>query len=192
MPPVNLASSSMELPLAIELGDVPVADAHLQLLILRLFDEHAAGLRRYALSFGLPPAAAEDVVQDAYLALFAHLRLGRSREHLRGWLYRVTHNLALKHRARAKRWQPADGASARVLMAVDPAANPEERLAAAQRRRRLRAVARALPARDRQCLSLRAEGLNYRDIATVLGVSLGSVAKSLARAFARLAGSEAR
>jgi DNA-directed RNA polymerase specialized sigma24 family protein len=39
---------------------------------------------------------------------------------------------------------------------------------------------------------LRAEGLNYRDIAEVLGVSLGSVAKSLTRAFERLHHSESR
>ena len=69
---------------------------------------------------------------------------------------------------------------------IDPAANPEEQLADVQRRRRLRAVLRAIPERDRQCLFLRAEGLCYRDIAKTLGISLGSVAKSLARAITRL------
>jgi RNA polymerase sigma-70 factor (ECF subfamily) len=36
---------------------------------------------------------------------------------------------------------------------------------------------------------LRAEGLRYRDIASVLGISLGAVAKSLTRALERLAAS---
>ncbi len=46
---------------------------------------------------------------------------------------------------------------------------------------------RAMPEQDQCCLSLRAEGLRYRDIAEVLGISLGSVANSLERALSRLA-----
>jgi RNA polymerase sigma-70 factor (ECF subfamily) len=48
------------------------------------------------------------------------------------------------------------------------------------------AVARALPEQDQCCLTLRAEGLRYREIARVLGISVGSVANSLARALGRL------
>ncbi|MGE3179719.1 MAG: RNA polymerase sigma factor [Vicinamibacterales bacterium] len=45
---------------------------------------------------------------------------------------------------------------------------------------------RALPDQDRRCLYLRAEGLRYREIARTLGISLGAVAKSVARGLARL------
>jgi len=69
---------------------------------------------------------------------------------------------------------------------IDPAANPEQQLADDRRVRRLRAVVRALPERDRQCLFLRAEGLGYRDIAKTLNISLGGVAKSLVRTMTRL------
>ena len=55
-----------------------------------------------------------------------------------------------------------------------------------QMRTRLLTVANALPDRDRRCLQLRAEGLRYREIAHVLGVSLGTVANTMARALARL------
>ena len=44
----------------------------------------------------------------------------------------------------------------------------------------------ALPEQDRTCLALRAEGLRYREIARILGISLGSVADSLAQSFAKL------
>jgi RNA polymerase sigma-70 factor (ECF subfamily) len=183
---------SIDLPLPVGLvADRRVDDALVQADVLRLFDECADGLRRYASAFGLTPAASEDIVQEAFLSLFRHLRLGRSRENLRGWLYRVVHNLALKQRERGRRWMSVE-ADTLAIRLEDPEVNPEERLAAAQRRDRLRAVARALPERDRRCLYLRAEGLNYRDIAGILGVSLGSVAKSLTRAFARLHHSESR
>jgi RNA polymerase sigma-70 factor (ECF subfamily) len=65
-------------------------------------------------------------------------------------------------------------------------------LAILERRQRLLAVFRALPERDRRCLSLRAEGLRYREIADALGMSLGGVAKSLARSMTRMVNADER
>jgi RNA polymerase sigma-70 factor (ECF subfamily) len=75
---------------------------------------------------------------------------------------------------------------------IDPSPDPEAQLAMRERRQRLAWVVRSLPERDRRCLALRAEGLAYRDIAAVLGVSLGTVAKLLTRAMARLARADER
>jgi RNA polymerase sigma-70 factor (ECF subfamily) len=65
-------------------------------------------------------------------------------------------------------------------------------MSAAQRCKRLRAVVAALPEKDQHCLRLRAEGLRYREIATVLGMSLGAVSISLTRSLARLARADGR
>ena len=46
---------------------------------------------------------------------------------------------------------------------------------------------KALTEQDQRCLALRAEGLRYREIADVLGMSLGAVAKSLERSLERIA-----
>lgn len=156
--------------------------------VLRLFDECGPGLRRYVGAFGLGAEGTEDVVQEVFLQLFRHLQLGRSRANLRGWIFRVGHNLALKQRAKTTRRQRTEATwdASLVEFVVDPGADPEQQLAADRRVRRLRSVVRALPERDRQCLSLRAEGLRYREIAKILDVSLGSVAKSLTRALSRL------
>jgi len=54
----------------------------------------------------------------------------------------------------------------------------------------LLSVVRALPEQDQCCLSLRAEGLRYREIAEVLGISLGSVAASLEKSLSRLTRAE--
>jgi RNA polymerase sigma-70 factor (ECF subfamily) len=64
--------------------------------------------------------------------------------------------------------------------------NPEEQVLSKQRQGRLLAVVSALPEQDRLCFSLRAEGLRYREIAEILGISLGSVSVSLTRSLARL------
>jgi RNA polymerase sigma-70 factor, ECF subfamily len=188
---------ALELPLPAVLPDtVAKEDASLQAIqhdVLALYDDHAARLLRYARSFGLSDACAEDVVQDTFVALFRHLVRGRPRHSLIGWLFRVTRNLALKQRRRASGAAPIDLVADLLLeRLVDPADSPEERLAFSQRRRRLRSVVRALAPRDRQCVYLRSEGLSYRDIAGTLGISLGGVAKSLTRALARLASADRR
>jgi RNA polymerase sigma-70 factor (ECF subfamily) len=160
-------------------------DAALEKDVVLLFDLWRAPLLGYISTLRLAIEDGEEVVQEVFLALFQHLRSGRSRENLRGWVFRVGHNLALKRRAALQRpfLQQPDGALDEVR---DAAPNPEQMLAMKQRQARLLAVVSALPDQDRCCLHLRAEGFRYREIAEVLGISLGSVALSLGRSLERL------
>lgn len=178
--------STLDLSLPAAVAVDPLRSSEVRSEVLRLFDDCAPGLRRYVMSFGLATESADDVVQEVFLALFRHLCLGRSRTNLRGWIFQVGHNLALKHRQQARRRQGAAWSVEEAEAVADPADTPEESIAVRQRQERLRSVMRALPDRDRRCLCLRAEGLRYRDIARTLGISLGSVAKSIARGLARL------
>jgi RNA polymerase sigma-70 factor (ECF subfamily) len=161
--------------------------------VILLFDEFHGRLLRYAISLGIGVQDGEDVIQEVFLSLFRHLRLGRSRSNLRGWVFRVAHHLALKQRNSTQRQQARIAPDALLVEShADPAANPEERLGEAQRQRRLLLVFNGLPERDRWCLCLRAEGLRYREIADVLGMSLGAVSNSLARSLERLARADER
>jgi RNA polymerase sigma-70 factor, ECF subfamily len=155
--------------------------------VIELFDRFRSPLLRYALSLGLSVHDAEEIIQEVFLALFGHLQLGKSRRNLHGWIFRVAHNLSLKRRVANIRLQDALGTGTiAVEELLDAAPNPEERMASGQEMGRLQATVRALPEQDRCCLTLRAEGLRYREIATTLGISLGSVSISLARSLARL------
>lgn len=156
--------------------------------VLSLHDLHAAGLLRYAISFGLAVVDAEDVVQETFFALYKHLVEDRPRDNLRSWLFRVTHNLALKRRA-SHRYE-VGATEEHPLDYTDPAPSPEASFLFTERQRRLQRVIDAMPQVDRSCLRLRAEGMRYREIAQVLGISLGSVASSIARALERLERSE--
>jgi RNA polymerase sigma-70 factor, ECF subfamily len=158
-----------------------------QEVITSLFKEFRNPLLRYVLAFGIRPDDGEDVVQDVFLFLHRHVQLGRPRHNLRGWLFRVAHNLALKrHRVNWKQQTSLQNGEANAASQLDPALNPEERLAAIRRQQRLLAVVAALPEQDRRCLYLRAEGLRYREIANVLGISLGAVSISLTRSLERM------
>lgn len=144
-------------------------------------------LLRYVCAVGIPVGEGEDLIQEVFLALFRHLRRNGSRSNLQGWLFRVAHNLALKRRVRLRREHARRRSDVRPAMAlIDPGDDPEARLLDHHRRKRLRSVFDALPERDQQCLHLRGSGLRYREIARVLDVSLGTVAKTLTRAVARL------
>ena len=147
-----------------------------------LFRQLRNPLLRYLLAFGLPEHDGEEVIQEAFLALFQHLQRGKSRQNLRGWVFRVAHNLGLKRRTVLQQ----ERHDANTAERLDPALNPEEQLACAQKQQQLRAVFKALPEADQCCLILRAEGLRYREIAEVLNISLGAVSISLTRSLARL------
>jgi RNA polymerase sigma-70 factor, ECF subfamily len=185
--------STLVLPAILDIDSGPRVDVEAE--VLALFDECGAPLLRYVGAFGVSAHDTEDVVQDVFLSLFRHVQLGRPRTNLRGWLFRVAHNLALKQRLRVRKRHLAEGTEltaitvpveARYFSSRPSACNPEQQLVSRQRQQRLLAVFRALPERDRRCLALRAEGLRYREIAETLNISLGAVAKSLARSMTRM------
>ena len=107
---------------------------------LRLFDECGPRLRRYVRSCGVADGAADDVVQEVFLALFRHLCLGRPRDNLAAWLYQVAFRTAVRYRHRAQdrmaveeRWGPGledalrdttgDPETARSIASADGAFN---------------------------------------------------------------------
>jgi RNA polymerase sigma-70 factor, ECF subfamily len=153
--------------------------------VVGLFDQLQDRLLRYLLSLGLPAAEGEEIVQETFLALFQHLQRGKPRHNLRGWVFQVAHNLALKQRKATQRNR--QNLLEHGWTSTDRALDPEQQLVTNQRQVRLASVLQALPEQDRRCLSLRAEGLTYREIAQVLEMSLGSVSLSLGRSLARFA-----
>lgn len=167
-------------------GPATLVSSSIECDVLELFDQYYHPLLRYVLSLGMAVQDGEEIAQEVFLLLCRHLRLGRPRDNLRGWIFRVGHNLALKRRAAQRRFDTAGSESLYLALRPDPAPDPEQRTAAAERHRHLLAVVRALAPQDQRCLALRAEGLRYREIARVLGISVGSVANSLARSLERL------
>lgn len=154
--------------------------------VVALFDQFRGPLLRYLSNFGLSIPDREEITQDVFLSLFEHLQKGKSRENLRGWLFRVAHNLGVRRRYRTRREfesEPETG----LKEPVDPSPDPEAQAAQNRTQQVLLAVINALPEQDRRCLFLRAEGLRYREITGILDMSLGSVSQSLARSLAKIA-----
>jgi RNA polymerase sigma-70 factor (ECF subfamily) len=147
-----------------------------------IFEQQRLPVCRYLVSLGLRQAVASEIVQEAFLRLYRHLRSRGRCENLRGWVFRVAHNLAVNELKRS------GAAEAEPLgTEADPGGDPEQVLLRKERMRRMQAAMRALPRRQQECLHLRAEGLRYREIAQALGIGISSVAESVQRAMETLA-----
>lgn len=161
--------------------------------VVALFQEYRGRLLRYLYCLGLPVQDAEEVAQEVFLALFRHLKDQKGRQNLRGWVFRVAHNLGLDRRTDEQRHRDLRGrALSKLSQEADETPSPEAQAVFKQRQQKLLAMLNALPAQQQCCLYLRAEGLNYREIAEVLGVSLGTVSQSLAKAVGRLTHADLR
>ena len=162
------------------------APAPLEYEVVELFTQFRGPLLRYVSALGLALHDGEEIVQEVFIALFQHLRQGKPKTNLKGWVFRVAHNLALKQRTRNGRREKLHRPEDESMECLAHEPNPEEQVAGAQRQQRLLAIVETLPETDRCCLYLRAEGLRYRQIAEVLEISLGGVSLALGRALARL------
>jgi RNA polymerase sigma-70 factor (ECF subfamily) len=162
--------------------------------VREMFLELRAPICRYLMSLGLQRAEAEDVAQESFLRLCEQAshpvaqeqkpsdKGGARMENVRGWIFRVAHNLAQDEHRRRKR-RPTEELRDDEEHPVgysqysDGRPSPEETLLEREQDARLKAALARLPEQQRQCLHLRAEGLRYREMAEVLGVGTSTVAE---------------
>lgn len=175
---------------SVQLKVSPAAPVSTEQRVVETFDRMYPKLLRYTLRLtSLPAHDSEEVVQDAFLALHCHLKSGKPLSNLDAWMFQVTHNLGLRRasntRRETRRSVRIEGAGEEI--APDPRPTPESAFAERAARSGVASALAALPPLDRQCLALRSEGLRYREIAGILGMSLGAVAKSLEKSFDRVA-----
>ncbi len=152
----------------------------LRAAVIQVFDNSREALLRYLACLGLRSEEAEDVIQETFLRLHTHLRDGGRAENLRGWSFRVSHNLAVDLQ-KTRRF----GGDV-VLEKADPGPNPEEQLLDRERRHRFQAALGTLSPQQQHCLYLRTEGFGYREIGEILGISVSTVAEMLRRAIRKL------
>ncbi|AXC12540.1 RNA polymerase sigma-70 factor, ECF subfamily [Acidisarcina polymorpha] len=98
--------------------------------IVQLYDALRPPLYRYLINGGLSPQDAEEVVQEAFLRLYRHMRSGGGEENLRAWVYQVAHNLSCNfHKGRRRLVETTPEIWKQLSeSAFDRAPGPEEQL----------------------------------------------------------------
>jgi RNA polymerase sigma-70 factor (ECF subfamily) len=149
-----------------------------------LFQRYRLLAYRVAQRFLGNEADALDAVQEGFIKALTHLPSFQGRSSFKTWLLRVVSNAALDlGRQRGRRetlsldaYGPKEQEQVQPLAADDPAAGLER----ADLRRLLDRALASLPEAQRQTFVLHADGeLSYREVAEVLGISIGTVMSRL-------------
>jgi len=144
-------------------------------------------LLRYAWRFLQDGAAAQDVVQEAFMKLhdqFDSVKTPRS------WLFRTVHNLALNQLRAGRRVVPIEfgGEEADRVSTVDTEPMPDEYIERMEAIGQARLCIQELDERSRELIRLKfEEGLSYKEMAGRLGISVGNVGFILSTALKRVA-----
>jgi RNA polymerase sigma-70 factor (ECF subfamily) len=136
-----------------------------------------------ALRFVKDEQAAADLAQTAFLKAFQGLQGFRQRSSFKTWLYRIAMNLC-KNYLRDQGKKKVDS-----LGEIDPpsTANPLRELIEHEGQRLLALAWGKLPERQRLTVTLKVhEGMKYREIAKVMGCSVGTVKANFHHACTRL------
>jgi RNA polymerase sigma-70 factor (ECF subfamily) len=125
-------------------------------------------------------ARAEELASDAFLKLYQQAASPAHYDNIGGWLYRTAVRLGIDSLRAALRRKAHEPEAGRDL--AGGGAGPLDDLLRAERAERVRRVLSRLRPRDADLLTLRADGLSYRELSAALGIKLASVGRALARA----------
>jgi len=139
---------------------------------------HIPNLQRYARALVRDVVDADDLVQECLTRALAKLHLWREGSSLRAWLFTILHNQYVNNVRRSIR--------SGTTVEFDEATDLPLKLPATQEKRlELRDLDRALgqlPAEQRAVILLIGlEGMPYCDVATALGIPVGTVRSRLSR-----------
>jgi RNA polymerase sigma-70 factor (ECF subfamily) len=132
-----------------------------------LVERYWNGLYRWLYHLTHDGHTAEDLAQEAFLKAYRGLASFRAGSHFRAWLFRIAHNSFLNQRRGAARCnQPVPE------QVADSEAGPDEQAVQRETLQRLSQAVGRLPPEFRSAFLLRVEeGLSFREVAQVLGIT---------------------
>jgi RNA polymerase sigma-70 factor (ECF subfamily) len=143
----------------------------------RLVESEVPRLRRYARALTRDASRADDLVQSCLVRAIAKQHLWQPGTDLRAWLFTILHNQHVNDVRRGVR----EGAFIPVEEVASALTVDANAGASLQLRDLERALAR-LPDEQRQVILLVGlEGMRYEEVATILGIPIGTVRSRLSR-----------
>ena len=176
-----------------------------------LVDRHSPAMIRVAMAYVPSRAAAEEAVQETWIAVVRGIDAFEGRSSLKTWIFRILTNVAMRAGARERRsvpfaalaeaentgepsvdpdrFLPADHALFPGHWAIMPTRwpTPEEGLLAGETREVIAAAIAKLPAAQRTVIALRdVEGWSSEEVCEALEISVGNQRILLHRARSRV------
>lgn len=135
---------------------------------------------------------ADDITQEVFIRAYARMAQLREQTSLRSWLYRIATNLCMDHLRRRSRVKRIFGLEVSLGSEAGHDDTPHQDIAQPMAVAQIDSVAerdhialalKRMPGKYAVCLLLHSQqGLSYREIADVVGISPGAAAVRLSRA----------
>lgn len=143
-------------------------------LFQELFAENRARIQRLCYGYLGPGGDVDDLFQEVMINVWNSLPSFRGDSRASTWLYRVAVNTALMHRRKRR-------ATEQLPELRDPARGAQQSLENQERLAALRAAIATLPDQDRLIITLLLEGLSYKEIAEITGLTVNHVGVKISR-----------
>lgn len=143
-------------------------------LFLELFQSSRSSLHRLCYGFLGSPQEVEDLFQEIMTNVWNSLPSFRSEAAISTWVYRIAVNTALVYRKKCKR-----GEELPEVADARPCAH--QNLEKEERLQSLRRAIAALAEQDRLVITLLLEGLSYKEIAEITGLTVNYVGVKISR-----------
>ncbi len=143
-------------------------------LFLQVFQGSRAALQRLCYGFLGSPEEVEDLFQEIMTNVWNSLPSFRAESAINTWVYRIAVNTALVYRKKIRRGEPLPDLPDSRLGAHQTMEH-EERLTA------LRRAISGLADQDRLIVTLLLEGLSYKEIAEITGLTVNYVGVKISR-----------
>jgi RNA polymerase sigma-70 factor (ECF subfamily) len=150
-------------------------------------EEHRGIVVKVARSFAQTQSDFSDLQQELLLQLWTSTASYAAQAKPSTWIYRICLNTALTWRRGAARREKRIERDADVAQVAANTASPAESAGERELLEKLYAAIRALPDFDRALVLLSLDGLAYREISEITGLSENHVGVALTRARKRLA-----
>jgi RNA polymerase sigma-70 factor (ECF subfamily) len=168
-----------------ELGVIALMpDERLRQEVAEFFVSSKEGVIRFLITGGLNPSTAEDAAQEAFFRLYKARQNGEQIQQPRSWVYRVARNVALNSLRSSKNHSAFSEALEASIASAESSA--EQRLLEKESLEAFREAMKNLSERQRMCLDLRAQELQYREIAEILDIRISTAAEYVRRGIEEL------
>jgi RNA polymerase sigma-70 factor (ECF subfamily) len=143
-----------------------------------IYEEHRVAMARVASKMVYDSDEVSDIVQEVFIYLHKKLYEGKKIIHLRSWLYRATFNKCVDHLRKQDRF--VDVCEAKDIECKEHSIENEDIKSA------INLAMCKLSANEKVMVVAYSEGMSYKEIAELTGITFTSVGKTLSRTLKKL------
>lgn len=143
-------------------------------------------LKQFALAIIKNKELSEEIVSDVFIRIWQNRQKLQNIENFKLYLYISTKNTALNYASRHFRKETLSLDDIDINISA-PIANPEQLMITSEAVKKIEAEIQKLPPRCRLIFKLvREDGLKYKDIASLLGISVNTIDNQMATALRKM------